>query len=155
MEPGSRSKSLFLGRPANTVSANVTLRNRAPGIEAVAGVIDGGGNRAFGNGDPLQCLRNALLTGGHRRRRRDGVLATAAREARGTAANTSSERSDESQRLASRQVAHIRLHRSNRPREATEFVLLFDELAMVALAHAAPSRRLRNPRPCTGTRRGL
>ena len=35
----------------NTVSANGDL-----GIEAVPGVTDGGGNRAFGNGNPLQCL---------------------------------------------------------------------------------------------------
>ena len=27
------------------------------GIEAVAGVLDGGGNRALGNGNLLQCLR--------------------------------------------------------------------------------------------------
>jgi hypothetical protein len=27
------------------------------GIEAVAGVLDGGGNRALGNGNPLQCLK--------------------------------------------------------------------------------------------------
>jgi hypothetical protein len=35
----------------NTVSDNGDL-----GIEAVAGVIDGGGNRASGNGNPLQCV---------------------------------------------------------------------------------------------------
>jgi hypothetical protein len=34
----------------------VIVRNGVLGIEAVAGVIDGGGNRAFGNGDPRQCL---------------------------------------------------------------------------------------------------
>jgi parallel beta-helix repeat protein len=34
---------------------NRAVRNSAIGIEAVPGVIDGGGNRARGNGDPLQC----------------------------------------------------------------------------------------------------
>src|SRR4051794_22220946 len=45
-----------VNRPANTVSGNVALRNDALGIEAVPGVIDGGGNHAFGNGDLRQCL---------------------------------------------------------------------------------------------------
>jgi hypothetical protein len=36
---------------SNTANDNVDF-----GIEAVPGVIDGGGNRAFGNGNPLQCL---------------------------------------------------------------------------------------------------
>lgn len=31
------------------------LDNRLLGINAVAGVTDLGGNRAHGNGDPLQC----------------------------------------------------------------------------------------------------
>ena len=31
-------------------------RNGDLGIEAVRGVIDGGGNRASGNGDPRQCV---------------------------------------------------------------------------------------------------
>jgi parallel beta-helix repeat protein len=42
-------------------SATTLIRNRAKrngdyGIEAVPGVIDGGGNRVFGNGNPAQCL---------------------------------------------------------------------------------------------------
>jgi hypothetical protein len=36
---------------ANRASSNFDL-----GIEAIAGVLDGGGNRAFGNGNPLQCV---------------------------------------------------------------------------------------------------
>jgi hypothetical protein len=48
-----------VARAANTVSRNVALRNGALGIEAVTGVIDGGGNIAHDNGDPLQCLRIA------------------------------------------------------------------------------------------------
>lgn len=38
------------------VRGNRADRNRDLGIEAVAGVRDGGGNRAAGNGNPLQCL---------------------------------------------------------------------------------------------------
>jgi hypothetical protein len=56
---GSVRDGIDVGRAANTVSRNVALRNGAFGIEAVAGVIDGGGNIAHGNGDPLQCLRIA------------------------------------------------------------------------------------------------
>jgi hypothetical protein len=33
----------------------MATRNRDLGIEAVAGVIDGGGNRASANGNPAQC----------------------------------------------------------------------------------------------------
>jgi parallel beta-helix repeat protein len=40
----------------NTLSANVADDNGAFGIEAVSGVIDGGENRASGNGNPAQCL---------------------------------------------------------------------------------------------------
>jgi parallel beta-helix repeat protein len=42
--------------PANALTRNLTVRNGDFGIEAVEGTIDGGGNRAFGNGNPLQCL---------------------------------------------------------------------------------------------------
>jgi large repetitive protein len=42
--------------PSNIVLRNVANANGDLGIEAVPGVIDGGGNRAFGNGNPLQCL---------------------------------------------------------------------------------------------------
>jgi parallel beta-helix repeat protein len=41
---------------ANTITRNMGVRNGDLGIEAVAGVTDGGGNRAFANGNPLQCL---------------------------------------------------------------------------------------------------
>jgi hypothetical protein len=39
-----------------TVMRNVANRNADFGIEAPAGVTDGGGNRAAGNGNPLQCI---------------------------------------------------------------------------------------------------
>jgi hypothetical protein len=38
---------------------NRAIRNADLGIEAVRGVIDGGGNRASGNGDPRQCVNVA------------------------------------------------------------------------------------------------
>jgi parallel beta-helix repeat protein len=39
-----------------TVARNTANQNGDLGIEAGPEVIDGGGNRAFGNGNPLQCL---------------------------------------------------------------------------------------------------
>jgi parallel beta-helix repeat protein len=38
------------------LTGNRALRNADLGIDAVRGVIDGGGNRASGNGDPRQCV---------------------------------------------------------------------------------------------------
>jgi parallel beta-helix repeat protein len=43
----------------NTVRRNTANRNGDLGIYAEEGVIDGGGNKAFGNGNPLQCLNVA------------------------------------------------------------------------------------------------
>jgi len=40
----------------NAVARNLATHNGDLGIQAVAGTVDGGGNRAFGNGNPLQCL---------------------------------------------------------------------------------------------------
>jgi hypothetical protein len=42
--------------PGTVVRANTANDNGDLGIEAVEGVIDGGGNRASGNGNPLECL---------------------------------------------------------------------------------------------------
>jgi parallel beta-helix repeat protein len=42
--------------PGTTLRRNRANRNHDLGIEAAPGVIDGGGNRAFGNGNPVQCL---------------------------------------------------------------------------------------------------
>jgi parallel beta-helix repeat protein len=47
-----------------TVERNVGNDNADLGIDAVGGVIDGGGNRAFGNGNPLQCLNVSCKTTG-------------------------------------------------------------------------------------------
>jgi parallel beta-helix repeat protein len=41
---------------SNYLRGNLASKNGDFGIEAVPGVIDGGKNRAFGNGNPLQCL---------------------------------------------------------------------------------------------------
>jgi hypothetical protein len=38
------------------VTVNTANDNTDLGIEAVPGVIDGGGNKASGNGNPAQCL---------------------------------------------------------------------------------------------------
>jgi parallel beta-helix repeat protein len=42
--------------PTTIVTHNTANYNVDLGIEAVPGVIDGGRNRAFGNGNPLQCV---------------------------------------------------------------------------------------------------
>jgi large repetitive protein len=44
-----------VGSPSTKLTSNRAVRNTDLGIEAVLGVIDGGGNRASGNGDPRQC----------------------------------------------------------------------------------------------------
>lgn len=41
--------------PGTTVTLNIANANHNLGISAVPGVIDGGGNRAAGNGNPAQC----------------------------------------------------------------------------------------------------
>jgi nitrous oxidase accessory protein NosD len=45
--------------PGTTVTGNLALHNHDLGIEAVPGVVDGGGNRAAGNGNPAQCTNVA------------------------------------------------------------------------------------------------
>jgi parallel beta-helix repeat protein len=42
--------------PGTVLRTNRANRNADLGIEAVEGVLDRGGNRAFGNGDPSECL---------------------------------------------------------------------------------------------------
>jgi parallel beta-helix repeat protein len=46
---------IHVDSPATTLTANTADRNHDLGIEAVPGVTDGGGNKASGNGNPLQC----------------------------------------------------------------------------------------------------
>jgi large repetitive protein len=52
---GSGDDGFDIRRPAATLTANTANDNFDLGIEAVPGVVDGGGNRAIGNGNPLQC----------------------------------------------------------------------------------------------------
>jgi len=41
--------------PGTTLTRDLAFHNADLGIEAVAGTLDGGGNKAKGNGDPAQC----------------------------------------------------------------------------------------------------
>jgi hypothetical protein len=41
--------------PGTTLSRNAAFHNADLGVDAVAGTIDGGGNKAHGNGNPAQC----------------------------------------------------------------------------------------------------
>jgi parallel beta-helix repeat protein len=52
---GNGDDGIDVDAPATIVSRNTTKRNRDLGIEAVVGPRDGGGNRAYANGNPLQC----------------------------------------------------------------------------------------------------
>lgn len=56
---------------ATTITKNSANDNTNLGIEAVPGVIDGGGNRASGNGNPLQCL-NVVCKAKNGRGHKDG-----------------------------------------------------------------------------------
>jgi parallel beta-helix repeat protein len=47
---------ILVGNPTTTLARNEARYNHRLGIKAVEGVIDGGGNRASGNGDPRQCV---------------------------------------------------------------------------------------------------
>jgi len=50
---------ILVDNPRTTITANTADDNLDYGIEAVAGVTDGGGNTASGNGNPAQCLNVA------------------------------------------------------------------------------------------------
>jgi large repetitive protein len=53
---GSGDDGIDVDAPATTVTRNIANHNHDLGIEAVPGVIDGGGNHAAGNGNPAQCI---------------------------------------------------------------------------------------------------
>jgi len=53
---GSAHDGIDVEEPSTTLTGNLAFGNGDLGIEAVSGVIDGGGNRAWDNGNPLQCL---------------------------------------------------------------------------------------------------
>ena len=50
---------IIVGNPRTTLTRNEARYNHRLGIRAVEGVIDGGGNRASGNGDARQCANIA------------------------------------------------------------------------------------------------
>jgi hypothetical protein len=47
---------IHIGSASTRLARNFATGNADLGIDAVAGVTDGGGNRATGNGNPLQCV---------------------------------------------------------------------------------------------------
>jgi parallel beta-helix repeat protein len=52
---GNAADGIHVLSAATELTRNLASRNGNLGIEAVPGVTDGGGNRAFGNGNPLEC----------------------------------------------------------------------------------------------------
>jgi parallel beta-helix repeat protein len=52
---GAGVDGVHVNSSSTTIARNIANRNGNLGIEAVPGVIDGGGNHAAGNGNPLQC----------------------------------------------------------------------------------------------------
>jgi parallel beta-helix repeat protein len=53
---GNGDDGIDVDEPISTIRHSRAEGNGDWGIEAVTGTTDGGGNRAFGNGNPLQCL---------------------------------------------------------------------------------------------------
>jgi len=56
---GAKDDGVDANNPTTKLARNEAKRNGDLGVEAVRGVIDGGGNRASGNGDPRQCTNIA------------------------------------------------------------------------------------------------
>ncbi|MCA1684103.1 MAG: right-handed parallel beta-helix repeat-containing protein, partial [Actinobacteria bacterium] len=52
---GSADDGIDVRSASTTLTDNLAAHNADLGIDAVPGVTDGGGNRAFDNGNPLQC----------------------------------------------------------------------------------------------------
>ena len=52
---GAGDDGIQVDSAAAVLTGNAAFFNHDLGIEAVAGVTDGGGNRAHGNGNPAQC----------------------------------------------------------------------------------------------------
>ncbi len=52
---GAGDDGIDMDSASTTLTRNIALRNGDLGIEAVAGVTDGGGNHAAGNGNAAQC----------------------------------------------------------------------------------------------------
>ena len=56
---GARGDGFDVNSRSTTLTRNRAARNGGLGIDAVVGVIDTGGNRAHGNGNPAQCMNVA------------------------------------------------------------------------------------------------
>jgi hypothetical protein len=56
---GATDDGIDVDSPATTLTRNLAVHNNDLGIEAVPGVIDGGGNHAAGNANPAQCTNVA------------------------------------------------------------------------------------------------
>ncbi len=56
---GSGHDGINVARAATTLTRNLAIHNANLGIKAEKGVTDGGGNHAFANGNPLQCINIA------------------------------------------------------------------------------------------------
>jgi large repetitive protein len=56
---GASDDGIDVDSPATTLTRNIAVDNGDLGIEAVVGVIDGGGNHAAGNGNPAECINIA------------------------------------------------------------------------------------------------
>jgi hypothetical protein len=52
----SSADGIRIDAPGTFVRGNIATGNDGLGINAVKAVIDGGNNRASGNGDPRQCV---------------------------------------------------------------------------------------------------
>jgi len=52
---GSGDDGIDVENPPTTLRSNLAIHNEDLGIEAVPSITDGGGNIAFGNGNPIQC----------------------------------------------------------------------------------------------------
>jgi hypothetical protein len=56
IDDGIQALGPSTGLTTTTIRDNFSRQNGNLGINAISGVIDGGGNRASGNGNPLQCV---------------------------------------------------------------------------------------------------
>jgi hypothetical protein len=55
LDRADNADGIEVANAATTIARNTANENGDLGIEAVAGVTDGGGNRASGNGNAAQC----------------------------------------------------------------------------------------------------
>jgi parallel beta-helix repeat protein len=58
---GAGDDGIDVDSTTTSLRRNTANRNGDLGIEAVPGVIDGGGNQAHGNGNPAQCTNISCM----------------------------------------------------------------------------------------------